>query len=199
MTAPAVASSCRILPDDWLGPLPLERWFERGRPLDVDVGCGKGRFLLARAAAHPERNLLGVDRMLRRVRKVDRRVARRGLANVRLLRMEAYYAVAHLLPPDAVSTYFIFFPDPWPKKRHHEHRLFNARFMDAVQRTLVAGGTLHFATDHRPYFEEVAGLLRQDARFEEAAPYVPPPAEQTDFELWYGPRVEIGRCAVKKR
>ncbi len=190
--------SLRIFPDDWLHPLPLEKWFDPARPLEIDVGCGKGRFLLARAAAHPDTNLLGIDRMLRRIRKVDNRARRLGLENLRLFRMEAYYAVAYLLPAAAVATYYIFFPDPWPKKRHHDHRLFNPLFMDALHRTLRPGGALHFSTDHQPYFEEVRAILSADRRFEEIPAYEPSEEERTDFEVYYIGRTAIGRCSFRK-
>ncbi len=191
--------SLRILPDDWIHPLALENYFGRAAPLEVDVGCGKGRFLLARAAAHPETAFLGLDRMLRRIRKVDNKARRLGLANIRLLRMEAFYAVSCLLPAASVSVYYLFFPDPWPKKRHHDHRLFNPRFIEALHRTLVPGGVLHFATDHLPYFEEVRAILAGDARFEEVPPYEPPEEERTDFEQYYVRHARIGRCSVRRK
>ncbi|MBN1269823.1 MAG: tRNA (guanosine(46)-N7)-methyltransferase TrmB [Kiritimatiellae bacterium] len=197
-TARAVGST-RIFPDDWLNPLPLSDLFPAAQPLEVDVGCGKGRFLLARAAAHPQVNFLGLDRMLRRIRKVDRKAVRRGLGNLRLLRCEAYYAVTYLLPPAAVSTYYIFFPDPWPKKRHHWHRLFDPPFVEALHRTLLPGGTFHFATDHLPYFEEVRGILAADSRFESAPPFEPGEEERTDFELLFIHLAPIGRCSFRKR
>jgi len=182
-----------------LRPIFLQRLFDDpDRPLAVDMGCGKGRFLLARAAADAETNFLGIDRMLRRIRKVDRKAVRQDLSNIRLLRMEAYYATMYLIPESAVSVYYIFFPDPWPKKRHHSHRLFNEKYMNALYRTLAPGGRLHFATDHMPYFEEVRELFNVDARFREIDPYIPPEEERTDFELWYIQRGEIGRCSVER-
>ena len=189
--------SVRIVPDNWLWPLPLEQYFD-ARPLEVDVGCGKGRFLLARAAAHPDTNFLGIDRMLRRIRKVDNKTRHRGLDNIRLLRLDAYYAVAYLLPPNSVHTYYVFFPDPWPKKRHHDHRLFNPVFLDAAFRTMKHGAALHFATDHLPYFEEVHAVLKNDRRFEEIPPFEPEEAEKTDFELYYIQHTPIGRCSFRK-
>lgn len=193
----------RILPDDWLHPLRLERWFPAGetgpKPLEVDVGCGKGRFLLARAAAHPEINYLGIERQLVRVRRVDRQAALRGLTNIRLLRMEAYYAVTYLIPAGSVTTYYILFPDPWPKKRHHEHRLFNRMFLDSLHRTLVSGGRVHFATDHLPYFDEVVSIIRFDPRFAEIPAFEPNEEERTDFELLFLGRTRIGRYSFEKK
>ncbi len=191
--------SLRVFADDWLSPMPLERLFGNANPIEADVGCGKGRFLLARAGAHPDTNFFGIDRMLQRVRKVDNKARRLGRANIRLLRMEAYYAVSFLIPEASISTYYLFFPDPWPKKRHREHRVFNPRFIDSLHRTLKPGGAVHFSTDHLPYFEEVRDILRQDRRFEEVPPFVPAPEEQTDFELYYAKRVRIGRLSLRRK
>jgi tRNA (guanine-N7-)-methyltransferase len=196
---PEHPASVRIMPDDWLHPLPLDTYFADDKPMEIDLGCGKGRFLLAHAAAHPEVNFLGIDRMLRRIRKVDRKAVRANLSNVRLLRMEAYYATVYLVPPRSVRAYYIFFPDPWPKARHQHHRLFSAPFLDALARSLQPGGLVHTATDHMPYFEEVDALLRNDPRFEVVEPFVPGEEERTDFELLFLGRKQIGRCSVRRR
>lgn len=193
---PHALHSCRIRPDDWLNPIPAPAYYETDQPLTVDLGSGKGRFLLARAKAHPEQNFLGIERMLRRVRKVDNRVQRQRLRNVRLLRVEGYYAMAHLLPTHSVSVCVIFFPDPWPKKRHHGHRLFSPPFMDALHRVMTPGGEVHVATDHAPYFEEIRELLTADTRFQPTEPLVPTEEEQTDFERYYIEHRRIGRCSV---
>ena len=200
MTKTATAHpSVRYFPEDWLHPIPVEELFARKAPLEVDVGCGKGRFLLARAANHSDVNFLGVDRMLRRVRKVDRKIIRSDLKNIRLMRIDAYYATAHLMPTDAVSAYYIMFPDPWPKKRHVSHRLFDPNFLDALFRTLRAGAPFHFATDHLPYYESVREIMIRDKRFEEIEPFVPSEEERTDFELVYLDIKPIGRCSFRRR
>ena len=191
-------SSLRIFAEDWLKPISLETFFDTTCPFEIDVGCGKGRFLLARASKNQGTNFLGVDRMLRRIRKVDNKARRLGLTNVRLLRMEAFYAVTHLVPADSVSVYYILFPDPWPKKRHHDHRLFNEDFVDALHRTMVAKGQLHFSTDHLPYFDEVKAILAGDRRFEEISAFEPTEDERSDFELYYIQHKKIGRCSFLK-
>ena len=190
----------RLSEREVLGPVRFGSYFERpDRPMEVDMGCGKGRFLLARAAAHPEVNFLGVDRLLGRLRKIERKARRAGLANVRLLRFDAYYAATYLIPAASVAAYYVFFPDPWPKVRHHRHRLFNEPFMDALARTLVPGGAVHAATDHMPYFHEIARILTSDPRFAPEPALLPSDDERTDFErLFHGVR-PIGRCSVRLR
>ena len=192
-------ASVRIHPSQWLDPLPIPDAFDRAQPLEIDLGCGKGRFLLARAAAHPEVNFLGIDRMLGRIRRIDQRAIRRGLSNIRLLRVEGYYATTYLVPPSCVRTYYIFHPDPWPKKRHHDNRLFSPRFIEALHRTLQGGGIVHASTDHLPYFAEIKAVMDADTRFEPVEPFIPCEAEQTDFERWYIQRGPIGRCSYRKR
>lgn len=189
----------RIVPEDWLRPISMEQYFDSDLPLEVDLGAGKGRFLLAHAERNPDTNFLGIERMLRRIRKMGRKAGARGLRNVRLLRMEAYYATTYLIPDSSVRCYYIFFPDPWPKKRHHGNRLFSEQFMKALHRTLIPAGAIHIATDHRPYFEEIMSYFQPDTRFEKVPPFVPGEEEQTDFERYYIERGEIGRCSYARR
>ncbi len=193
-------ASRRIRPDNWLGPLDFAAAFPHpGRPLEVDMGCGKGRFLLARARRFPETNFLGVDRLLGRIRKIDRKAGHAGLDNLRLLRADGYYTATYLIPAATVSAYYIFFPDPWPKVRHHRHRLFNEAFMRALARTLRPGGGVHVATDHLPYFDEIRAIFAEDPRFEPLPPWAPEPEERTDFELLYLDRKPIGRLSCRRR
>src|SRR5438105_2378990 len=133
-------------------PLDLTRLFGRVAPVEVDLGCGDGTFLVALAAQNPDRNFLGTERLLGRVRSVCRRIARLNLENVRVIRMESSYAVARLLPPSAISAFHVLFPDPWPKRRHHRRRLFTTEFLDAIDCSLERNGLLHLATDDTDYF-----------------------------------------------
>ena len=133
---------------------PLE--FDLSRPLEVEVGCGKGRFLVARAAANPDCDFLGIERMLERVRLFDGKCRRGHVDNAAVLRLEALYTFHYLLPAHHIRRVYVFFPDPWPKKKHHSHRLFGPLFRNALWKRLETGGKIEFATDH--------GVLRRGVR-----------------------------------
>lgn len=197
---PTMPETLRIIPNDWSAPLDLQAIF--GAPpqrLEIDLGCGKGRFLLARAETHPTVSFLGVDRQLHRIGKTERKALRASLCNIRLIRAEIAYTVANLLAPGTVATYYLFFPDPWPKRRHHRRRVFDPIFMDALHRTLADEGCLHVATDHLDYFTNIRDLLQRDQRFQEIAPFVTTAAEQSDFELIFlQQNLPIGRCSFRK-
>jgi tRNA (guanine-N7-)-methyltransferase len=126
---------------------------------EAELGFGKGRFLLARAAAHPERRFLGVELAREYFRLAAGRLARRGLANVALLRGEALAILATALPRAFAAAIHVYFPDPWPKSRHHRRRLFSPASIDLLAGALASGGELCFATDHLDYGAEVRRLL----------------------------------------
>jgi tRNA (guanine-N7-)-methyltransferase len=194
-----VLDSAVIHPQTWTEVLPLHDLFPPGRPLEVDVGCGKGRFLVARAGAHPGTDFLGVDRLLRRIQKADRKIALAELANVRLLRVEASYAIRFLLPALSVTTYYVFFPDPWPKRRHHRRRLFTPGLIADFHRTLLPGGTVHVSTDHVGYLGEISALVDGDPRFIRASPFIPSEDEVTEFErIFRRQGLDVSRLSFQK-
>jgi len=187
-------------PESWTEALPLDALFNTPATLEVDVGCGKGRFLLARASSHPQTSFIGIDKLLRRVKRTDRKISMAGLQNVRILRIEAAYAVEQLLPTSSVSAFYIFFPDPWPKRRHHQRRLFSASFMDSLHRTLLPGGLVHIATDYMDYFKEICALFHKDERFAKAPALELSEEERTDFELLFIKQgMEIGRGSFSRK
>lgn len=191
-------TTLRVIPGNWLDPYDFKAGFPHPeRPLEVDIGSGKGRFLAARSGKYPETNFLGIERQKIRINSSGRRCERAGRENVRLFRMEGYYAISYLMPSDYVANYYFFFPDPWPKAKHHDNRLFNPPFMDALFRTLVGRGCLHVSSDHLPYFDEIHALLQADPRFEETEAFVPDAEETTDFELIFSHK-KIGRCSFRK-
>ena len=188
----------RIFLDDLLNPCDFSSYFSNPElPLEVDIGSGKGRFLIARSGNFPKVNFLGIERQLVRVNRSGRKCERVGRKNVRLLRMEGYYSIRWLMPKNSVDTYYFFFPDPWPKDRHANNRLFSKDFMYALHESLKTGGLIHIATDHLPYFNDIYHLLSLDKRFTEIEPFIPIDEEKTDFEIIFKDK-EIGRCSFCK-
>jgi tRNA (guanine-N7-)-methyltransferase len=146
-------------------PLDWPAIFGRSAPVDVEIGSGKGRFLLELAAMRPERDILAVERAGKYHRLCCERAAKRGIANVRLLRTSAEDLLFRLLPPESVENFYILFPDPWPKKRHHKRRLIKADVVAALHRALVPGGRLLVKTDHPGYAEVISEVLAGAAGF----------------------------------
>jgi tRNA (guanine-N7-)-methyltransferase len=186
--------------DDPARPASATALFDRPAPLEVELGCGRGRFLEARAAACPDVNFIGVDRLLLRLRKCDLKFVARGLTNARVVHGDALRVCEEFLPPGGVRTFYLFFLDPWPKRRHHRRRLFSPKVMELLHRLLEPGGALHIATDHADYFQAARRLLTADPRLEPIAPFEPTAEEQTDFEaLFRGLGRSIHRCSARKR
>lgn len=185
--APAVVSFVPVGPvlarlTSVLEPLDLSALFGRDAPVEVDLGCGDGGFLLRYAPRHPERNFLGVERLLGRIRKLDRKAPRLGITNLRALRVDAAYLVRYLLRPGAVSAFHIYFPDPWPKKRHRPRRLVNAAFAAALHRVLQSGGAVYLRTDDADYFAQMAEAFASAPGWVQVATPSELLAFRTDFE-----------------
>ncbi|PYK25413.1 MAG: tRNA (guanosine(46)-N7)-methyltransferase TrmB [Verrucomicrobia bacterium] len=146
----------RLIPDSsysLTNRLDLEKIFGRRAPLHVDLGCGDGSFLCALAQRLPDKNFLGIERLSARIRSSARKAA--SLGNVRLLQMESSYAVRYLLPAESVETFYLLFPDPWPKRRHHRRRIVTPDFLDSVHVALEQNGITYIATDHLDYFRKI--------------------------------------------
>ena len=165
--------------------------FGNTNPVVCEIGSGKGRFLISSAAANPERNYLGIERAVKYHRLIRQRVERRGLTNIRLLNTDAAHFVHTYVPPLSVHHYYIFFPDPWPKKRHRKRRLITKIFLDQLLPTLVPGGTIHYKTDYQDYFEQMLAVSRQRPDLTElqcrtiTAEEIDPEAADTNFERKY--------------
>lgn len=145
--------------------LKLEELFSQNRPLEVELGSGDGTFLVEYARRHSDRNFLGVERLLGRLRKIDRKGRRAGLENLRVIRLEAGYVVEYLLPPGSVSVLHIYFPDPWPKRKHRPKRLVNERFTDLAAQVLAPGGMVYLRTDDQDYFEQMTAVFSDNPKF----------------------------------
>lgn len=140
-------------------PLHWPELFGRDAPTDIDIGAGKGKFLNELATAHPERNLLAVERSAKYHRLCCDRAARRGLTNVRLLRTTGEDLLFRLLAEASVANMYVLFPDPWPKKRHHKRRLLKPEIVAAMARALAIGGRLLVKSDHADYAEVIGEVL----------------------------------------
>jgi tRNA (guanine-N7-)-methyltransferase len=141
-----------------LNRLDAKKVFGRRAALHVDLGCGDGSFLCALAQRMPEKNFLGIERLLGRFRSAAVKAAK--IRNVHVLRMESSYVVRYLLPPRSVETFYLLFPDPWPKRRHWRRRIVTPDLLKAISRALVHGGTLLIATDHLSYFEKIKEIAQ---------------------------------------
>src|SRR5215470_9929315 len=124
---PAFSSVIELLLESQVARLDLVQLFGRSAPLHVDLGCGDGSFLCEMARQFPNRNFLGIERLTKRVEKVRRRAEE--VENVRVLRADTLYAVRYLLPESSVETFYLLFPDPWPKRRHQVRRIFTPDFL----------------------------------------------------------------------
>ena len=181
ITAPAGTESHVLKVSDITKPFE----FDLSRPLEIEVGCGKGQFLTRRAVENPDCDFLGIERMLERVRLFDGKCRRGKIGNAKVLRLEALYTFHYLLPAHHARKVYVFFPDPWPKKKHHSHRLFGPLFLNALWKRLEIGGRLEFATDHREYFETVKECFAGDSRFKEVPPMNRPKEVWTEFETMF--------------
>lgn len=134
-----------------------------GREFICEIGCGHGHFLTAFAAAHPDRICIGVDLVQERIERARRKCDRARLSNLHFLRTEARLFFDTLPSRARVSMLFILFPDPWPKLRHHKHRIIQPDFLDTVAARATPGCRLYFRTDFLPYFVAAAATIRDHA------------------------------------
>jgi tRNA (guanine-N7-)-methyltransferase len=132
--------------------------FGREAPLEIEIGAGRGDFIIGRAAAMPERDFLAVELSAPLVQLLAARAARTGLENLRIARMDARPLVNLFLPSRSVSAYHVYFPDPWPKARHAKHRLFTPWFCANLMRTMTAHAPLYVATDVCDYAELIFSM-----------------------------------------
>jgi tRNA (guanine-N7-)-methyltransferase len=178
----------------------LRPLFPNDQPLEIELGSGDGSFLVNYAKLHPERNFLGVERLQGRLRKLDRKGRRAGLVNLRGTRVESAYFLEYLLPPRSCAAVHVYFPDPWPKRKHRKYRLINARFPEIAARALVPGGFVRLRTDDANYFSQMTEVFAASPAFEPVETPVELSAVITDFESEFNARgVPTLRAAYRNR
>lgn len=178
--------------------LEWEQVFGDANPVELEIGIGKGRFLIDAALRQGERNFVGIEWAAKYLRLARERAEKRGLENIRFVRGDAREFVELCIASESLAAVHVYFPDPWPKKRHHKRRLFNREFLHEVERVLHTGGRLWLATDHADYFAAMQEVLQesrclrtvQEAQWEGA---------KTNYEVKYIERgVEINRHVLEK-
>lgn len=149
--------------EDSLRPVPLvwHEVFGNGRQVEIEVGFGKGLFLLNSSAAHPFVNFLGVELERKYVLHTAARLAKRGVGNVRLACTDARWLLRERVAADSVQAIHVCFPDPWWKHRHQKRKLVTAEFTQQCARVLVLGGMLHFVSDVADYFAQTCALVAE--------------------------------------
>jgi tRNA (guanine-N7-)-methyltransferase len=197
--ANSTSESLIHVPASYLDRLDWAALFPRSQPVEVELGSGDGSFIVAWAAAHPERNFFAVERLLGRLKKIDRKGRRAGLANLRALRLEAGYTLEYLIPPGSISALHIYFPDPWPKKRHRHHRLIGVRFAALTRQALVPGGTVYLRTDDADYFAQMRQVFTGAEGFMAEETPAELAAVTTDFEREFNARgISTLRAAYRR-
>lgn len=164
----------------WAGRFDLPAIFGDDRPVELEIGVGKGRFILLAAVARPDVNYLGVEVARRFYVKAVQRVGKRALTNVRLVWAEASALIAERLADDSLAGCHIYFPDPWPKKRHQKRRFFRPGPLAELARTLRPKALLRVVTDHPEYAAAIRETMRDRPEFEDAG---------ADAALWELPQM----------
>ncbi len=162
--------------------IDLTKLFAREQPLEVELGSGDGSFLVERAKMHPKCNFIGIERLLGRMRKLERKGRRAGLANLRGVRIESSYFLEYLLPAHSATALHIYFPDPWPKRKHRRHRLINERFPALARQALAPGGVVYLRTDDEDYFGQMVSTFAVAPGFRAVETLGELSALATDFE-----------------
>jgi tRNA (guanine-N7-)-methyltransferase len=179
-----------------LAPLDLKALFGNANPVVLEIGSGKGRFLLATAMERPNVNVLGIEKSLHYHRVIRDRFLKRDLRNIRLINHDAFVVLQKMLPDASVAEVHIYFPDPWPRKRERKRRMIRPEVLTELRRVLIEGGSGIYVTDHQEYFESAAPLV--EAAFPRTERRIPGPDDppRTNYEAKYR---EEGRAIFEIR
>jgi tRNA (guanine-N7-)-methyltransferase len=145
-------------------PLVFGEFFGNANPVELEIGCGKGKFLVARSMENPETNFLGIDRVSKFMNIGKTRAQKRALPNIRFIRAEARSFLTEAIAAGSVSIFHIYFPDPWPKRRHQVRRVFTPELLALLHARLVPGGLVEVATDDKDYFAAMKKTIAATAQ-----------------------------------
>jgi tRNA (guanine-N7-)-methyltransferase len=176
--------------DSGLARIEWAALFGNQRPVELEVGSGKGLFLINAATSTPDHNFLGIELSKKYARFAAERLARRELPNVKIWRGDARFVIERLVPACSLRAVHVYFPDPWWKKRHKKRRVFTAGLLAAIERTLEPQGMVKVASDVEEYFGVIQGLIQANPRFrclpiDEPAGREDPPGYLTHFDRKY--------------
>ena len=146
------------------GQIDFDDIFGRSADVHIEVGSGKGTFLVNAAQAYPEFNFLGIEWANKYYKLAVDRMGRWKIGNVRIIRTDAATFITENIPDDSVSWFHIYYPDPWPKTRHQKRRFISNANMEQILRCLKTGGIINIATDHAGYFEQIEEVLSAAAK-----------------------------------
>ena len=165
--------------------LDLAQLFGNTQPVILEIGSGKGRFLISTATERPDRNLIGIEKSLHYHRVIRDRILKRNLTNIRLINHDAFLVLQKMLPDASLSEIHVYFPDPWPRKKEQKRRIIRPEVLVEMKRVLIDGGSGIYVTDHQEYFEAAAPHV--EAAFEKTERRVPGPDDppRTNYEAKY--------------
>jgi tRNA (guanine-N7-)-methyltransferase len=178
--------SCVLVPGRLTPPLAWEAIFGRTGVVEIEIGCGKGRFLTEAARLRPGSDLVGVERAGKWFRRAVHRTHHGGLPNIRLVQADAFDFLARWVSPGSAAAVHVYFPDPWPKQRHGKRRLLQPSFYQLVARVLAPAGRFHFASDVESYFGTAVTEVAATGLFApEPWPQDAPDRLPTEFAIKY--------------
>lgn len=190
--------------DDLQAPFCPQSLFSQTADLEIEIGSGKGLFVLNESGKVPDRNFLGNEIATKYCQFAAYRLAKNERTNAHMLRGDGLKFFRELLPDECAVAVHVYFPDPWWKERHRRRRVIQPEFIADLQRVLVPGGIFHFWTDVEEYFDETVGLMKEHSELSDPIHVEESPAEhEMDYRTHFERRMrkydhDVFRAQFKK-